>query len=156
MTTMKPLYIFDLDGTLALIGHRRHFVEGTQKDWPAFFSACPDDKPNPAIIAIMGALSKDADIWIWSGRSDEVRAKTVWWIEQNTHFRFAMIDPILKMRKAGDHQNDETLKATWLDEMSDHDRSRLVAIFDDRDRVVKMWRDRGVTCLQVAPGNIKT
>ena len=24
---MKPLYIFDLDGTLALIEHRRHFVE---------------------------------------------------------------------------------------------------------------------------------
>ena len=23
---MKPLYIFDLDGTLALIDHRRHFV----------------------------------------------------------------------------------------------------------------------------------
>ena len=37
---MTPLYIFDLDGTLALIDHRRHLVEGETKDWPAFFRAC--------------------------------------------------------------------------------------------------------------------
>ena len=43
---MKPLYIFDLDGTLALIKHRRHFVEGTTKDWRAFFAACVDDVPD--------------------------------------------------------------------------------------------------------------
>lgn len=150
---MKPLYIFDLDGTLALIGHRRHFVEGDKKDWPAFFNACSKDEPNPAVIEIMRALAKVADVWIWSGRSDEVRSKTVWWIEQNTHFRFCEIDPVLKMRRAGDHQNDETLKASWLDEMSQPDRARLVAIFDDRDRVVAMWRSKGVTCLQVAPGS---
>jgi hypothetical protein len=32
------------------------------------------------------------------------------------------------------------------------DRQRLVAAFDDRDRVVQMWRAAGVTCFQVAPG----
>ena len=28
----RPLYIFDLDGTLALIKHRRHFVERAHLD----------------------------------------------------------------------------------------------------------------------------
>ncbi|WP_435575134.1 hypothetical protein [Burkholderia plantarii] len=32
------------------------------------------------------------------------------------------------------------------------DRRRIVAVFDDRDSVVAMWRDAGVTCFQVAPG----
>jgi hypothetical protein len=34
---VKPLYIFDLDGTLALIQHRRHFVERERgkQDWKA-------------------------------------------------------------------------------------------------------------------------
>jgi len=36
--------------------------------------------------------------------------------------------------------------------MLTEDKSRLVAVFDDRDRVVKMWRDVGVTCFQVADG----
>ena len=45
---MKPLYIFDLDGTLALIKHRRHFVEREphHQDWERFYAACVDDGPN--------------------------------------------------------------------------------------------------------------
>lgn len=33
------------------------------------------------------------------------------------------------------------------------DRDRLVAVFDDRARVVRMWRKAGITCFQVAPGD---
>ncbi len=29
----------------------------------------------------------------------------------------------------------------------------VVAVFDDRDRLVKMWRSVGVVCLQVADGD---
>ena len=29
---------------------------------------------------------------------------------------------------------------------------RIVATFDDRNRVVAMWRDAGIPCFQVAPG----
>lgn len=149
----KPLYIFDLDGTLALIEHRRHFVEGEKKDWPAFFAACGEDAPNESVVALMRDLAPIADIWIWSGRSDEVRARTVWWLCTKTHMTFSQAGSSLTMRKAGDHQSDETLKAAWLEAMKPADRKRLVVIFDDRDRVVSMWRNSGVTCLQVAPGN---
>lgn len=146
---MTPLYIFDLDGTLAKIEHRRHFVEGPKKDWPAFFKACVNDEPNEPVIRTLDLLrSTGGDAWIWSGRSDEVRAETELWLHSN------VLDyEGLKMREAGDHQPDETLKATWLDEMTPYDRARLVAIFDDRDRVVAMWRRKGVACFQVAPGN---
>ncbi len=145
---MTPLYIFDLDGTLALIEHRRHFVEGDKKDWPAFFAACKDDSPNLPVRAVLLALQRSgAEVRIWSGRSDEVRELTEQWL------RFFNIECSVKMRYAGDHQPDEKLKASWFDSLSQEDRIRLIAIFDDRDRVVDMWRKRGVACLQVAPGD---
>lgn len=154
----RPLYIFDLDGTIANIEHRRHLVQKAQKqhNWKAFFAACRDDKPNAPIIEIMESLSSHAEIWIWSGRSDEVRYQTEAWILQNCLLACqtpAKIHRTLKMRAQKDFTPDEILKRRWLDEMRQADRDRLVAVFDDRDKVVAMWRAAGVTCCQVASGD---
>lgn len=157
---MRPLYIFDLDGTLALIGHCRPLVTGETKDWPAFFAACVDDEPNWPVINVLRTLrTAGAEIWIWSGRSDEVRALTLEWlrrfrIRDGRTTRWDFNQPTsFRMRAAGDHQPDEKLKATWLSEMDPYDRRRLVGIFEDRDRMVKLWRDNGICCFQVAPGD---
>ena len=152
---MKPLYIFDLDGTLALIQHRRHFVERDRvdQDWKSFYAACDKDEPNWPVLSIMECLRHFADVWIFSGRSDEVRRKTLAWLERHTSIPTPELEgPSIRMRRAGDYTPDDVLKSRWLDEMLPVDRRRLVAVFDDRDRVVKMWRDRGITCLQVANG----
>ena len=80
---MTPLYIFDLDGTLALIDHRRHFLDdkADPKRWQKFFAACVDDQPNEPVIRTLQALRRSgAECWIWSGRSDEVRSQTVEWL----------------------------------------------------------------------------
>jgi hypothetical protein len=147
-----PLYIFDLDGTLALIDHRRHFVEGPRKkDWDAFFAACVNDKPNvPVIRTLRMLVMTGAEIWIWSGRNDKVGPESRIWLRHNVHDIGANF--YLRMRKDGDRQDDVTLKQSWLLEMSPSDRDRLVAVFDDRQRVVDMWRAHGITCFQVAPG----
>jgi hypothetical protein len=154
---MTPLYIFDLDGTLALIEHRRHFVdrERGKQDWRGFYKACVEDQPNEPVIQTMVRLARaGADIWIFSGRGDEVRAETVDWLAQHTHFSPWDFDdsvPLL-MRAEGDYTPDDVLKKQWLDAMLVDDRRRLVAVFEDRDRMVKMWRANGVPCFQVAPG----
>lgn len=57
------------------------------------------------------------------------------------------------VRDEGDHRADDIVKREWLDGMLVDDRQRLVAAFDDRDRVVAMWRAAGVQCFQVAPGD---
>lgn len=180
---MTPLYIFDLDGTLALIDHRRHLVErppcpycGWKKqcahdnlteeeleirglppgqreafspNWPAFFRACVDDLPNlPVIETLHNLVVSGADVWVWSGRSSEVMAETKQWLMDHVGIE----DLQLCMRVEGDFTPDEQLKACWLDNMAPVDRRRLVAVFDDRDKVVAMWRDKGVACFQVAPG----
>lgn len=156
---VKPLFIFDLDGTLALIEHRRHYVERQEKDWPAFFAACIDDKPNrPVILTLQELRNRGNEIWIWSGRSDIVRGKTAHWLEKHGVVdgrtrRWAEQHPErFRMRAANDHRPDEQLKAEWLVAMRPQDRGRLVAIFEDRDRMVAMWRSHGIACFQVAPG----
>lgn len=145
---MKPLYIFDLDGTLALIEHRRHFVENRANRWKEFFAACVDDAPNtPVIEVLLSLLWNESDVLIFSGRSDEVRKETEDWLDKHVTHGLA-----LRMRKKGDYTPDDVLKRQWLDELSPADRHRLVAVFDDRNRVVKMWRAAGVPCFQVADG----
>lgn len=151
---MCPLYIFDLDGTLALIEHRRHFVEDKRNArWPEFYAACDKDAPNQPVIDTMDRLRRSgAEVWIFSGRSDETRQKTINWLAQHTPLCSWEADGALTMRKEGDYTPDDVLKRQWYDSMLIDDQQRLVATFDDRDRVVKMWRDARVTCFQVAPG----
>jgi len=151
---MKPLYIFDLDGTLALIEHRKHMLESDDRQkWRRFYAACDQDAPNWPVIDTMKRLAMFADIWIFSGRSDEVRGKTVAWLADHTHFMTHELEgPMLQMRREGDYTADDVLKGQWFMNMLFEDRQRLVAVFDDRDRVVQMWRKLGVTCFQVADG----
>ncbi len=153
----RPLYIFDLDGTLALIEHRRHLVEGETKDWRAFFAACVNDAPNLPVIRTFQSLREaGAECWVWSGRSDEVRAQTESWLRRHDVWprnRFWPGAPeAFQMRDAGDHTPDELLKFGWLADLEPPERNRLTAVFDDRDKVVAMWRAAGVPCFQVAPG----
>ena len=47
---------------------------------------------------------------------------------------------------------DEKLKKQMLDE-SLATVEDIFCVFDDRQKVVDMWRSLGLTCLQVAPGD---
>ena len=201
---MTPLYIFDLDGTLANIEHRLHHVRlrvgshvkliGSQparygttvaaqtdatgavvgfdvqwdegfklyapnhnlklvSDWDAFHAACVDDVPIPEMVELCRALYAmwgPDGVQIWSGRSDAVRGGTVDWVVK--HLGYGRLITF-RMRPAGDHTSDERLKESWLHAMSPEDRARLRMVFDDRQRVVDMWRRNGVRCCQVAPGD---
>lgn len=157
---MKPLYIFDLDGTLALNDHRLHLVRGEEKDWPAFFAACGKDEPCHAVIRTLDGLRRSgAEVWIWSGRSDEVREITIEWltvhgiVDQRMMRWWEKHPDRFRMRQEGDHTPDVELKKKWLDELTERDRRRIVAVFDDRNSVVEMWRLNGVPCFQVAMGD---
>lgn len=174
MTT--PLYIFDLDGTLADLRHRRHFVErpslkcydcggknwkncvqcgdldaGFKPDWNAFHAACVNDTPIVPMITLLVSLARsDADIWVWSGRMDTVRDETIQWFEQ---YDILHLLKGLRMRPAKDYTVDHELKQSWLQSITPADRRRLVCVFDDRQQVVDMWRRNGLVCCQVAPGD---
>ena len=163
---MRPLYIFDLDGTLALIGHRRHFVEDPKARsaqtgqlvkfkprWDEFYEACDQDSVNVPVFKTLRILfAAGAEVRIFSGRSDAVREKTLTWLAREAPMIDWRREGMVTMRKNKDYTPDDALKLSWLMEMTEEDRARLVAVFDDRDRVVAMWRKFGITCFQVAPG----
>ena len=140
--------VFDLDGTLANCEHRLHHITGGEKptsaQWDAFFADCEGDSPIEHTVAVALALMVDGHrVEIWSARSDQVRAETETWLVETCR-----IGPPIRMRQKGDHRNDDILKAEWI---AEHGRPDLV--FEDRARVVKMWRSMGVPCFQVADGD---
>lgn len=139
-------YIFDIDGTIADCSHRIHHIEA--KDWRSFFAACGDDKPIPHIIGLARALADAGRTIIYvSGRSDECWDQTTDWMMQHN-----LPMGSLFMRKAGDHRPDNIVKGELLDQVIAGGYRPIMA-FDDRDQVVKMWRERGIPCAQVAEGN---
>ena len=144
--------IFDLDGTLALIDDRRKLATkpNGKMDWKIFFS--PDniklDKPNDSVIQMAQMLTKQGhSVVIFSGRDSISRDTTIDWLRDNK-----VPYDVLKMRPQGSHTPDDVLKKEWLDQMFP-DKNDILCIFDDRDKVVKMWRDNGISCFQVNYGN---
>ena len=140
------IVIFDLDGTLCDISHRRSLVEGGNKDWEQFYKQCINDSPKIEVIKIFKLLQADMNTMvIFSGRSDIVRKETYQWLRKHD------IRPdILIMREDGDFTPDDKLKNKWLKIIN---KSDILCVFDDRDRIVKMWREEGLTCFQVADGD---
>ena len=146
----EKIIIFDLDGTLALIDHRRHFLE--KNDWKSFFDNCHKDLPNTSVISLWNLFLKDGrlnDLYIFSGRCESVKDKTLFWLKNNLSCCF--YDNI-RMRPKGNSTPDDKLKELWLDEILSQGKE-VEMVFDDRQKVVDMWRRRGITCFQVAKGD---
>jgi len=141
---MPSFYVFDLDGTLADLSHRRHLVTGDNPDHRAFFAAVGGDAPISHVINLLVTLhSAGHKVEIWSGRSDECREETEAWLRLHG----VPVVPLI-MRTAGDKRPDELVKMDFLRGTDWPD-----VIFDDRTRVVDAWRRRGIACFQVQPGD---
>ena len=143
----RKCFIIDIDGTIADGDHRLHHIQKEPRDWDAFFKACGDDKPIEHMRLVVEALSAFYPIVLVSGRSDLVLAETVEWLEQHKFCWSA-----LYMRNQGDHTDDDKLKIKLLEQVR-KDGFEPVMAFDDRNRVVKAWREAGVPCAQVAEGD---
>lgn len=146
------LYVFDIDGTLADITHRRHLVATKPKNWPAFEARAPQDKPVWPIIAVLTELWKgDHDIVIASGRGDNQRDATVRWLAQVANVPRTWYD--LYMRRAGDYRADDIIKQEILNAITAKYGRKPDMVFDDRKRVVDMWRRNGILVAQVDEGD---
>ena len=152
----KNVVICDLDGTLADVNHRLHYIkndDGTlkpyaERDWDSFNKACVDDKPNRDVIEILEALLTGCRMfYILSGRNDSVRAETVQWLEKHVYWDFDC-DTHLIMRKADDRRPDTEVKLEMVRELG-LTPDDVLCVLDDRQCVVDMWRANGFRCLQV-------
>jgi FMN phosphatase YigB (HAD superfamily) len=160
----KNVVICDLDGTLADVNHRLHYIkndDGTlkpyaERDWNSFNAACVDDKPNEDVIEILRSLAFGArPIYFLSGRNDVVRTETVEWLQKHVYedlypatYVPKRCDQRLLMRKADDRRPDTEVKLEMVRELG-LTPDDVLCILDDRQCVVDMWRENGFRCLQV-------
>jgi predicted kinase len=131
--------LVDIDGTVALMNGRS----------PYDMSQVRHDKPHQAVIEAVRAMHAAGFLVVYcSGRSDDARADTEAWLDQHVGVPYEG----LYLREYGDQRKDSVVKAEIFDREL-RGRYHVVAVFDDRDQVVRMWRSLGLTVFQVAEGN---
>ncbi|MDP9759080.1 MULTISPECIES: phosphatase domain-containing protein [Agrobacterium] len=146
---MKKIVIFDIDGTIANVEHRRTWLQLSPPDWERFHAEMGDDIPNPAIVELYKLLWKtdQYEMVLTSGRFERSRRLTETWLTWN-EIPFGRI----YMRGDDDGRADHLVKEEMLRQILADQREIAFAV-DDRDQVVSMWRRNGVTCLQCAYGD---
>jgi hypothetical protein len=143
MITMKnKAIIVDLDGTLADITHRRKFVEGKQKDWKNFNHNIIRDELNHWCAEIIRRMIPDHHVLLVSGRTDDLKQETIEWLKKH-----AVPFTDLFMRAGKDYRDDTVVKKEIYEKKIKLFYNVLFVI-DDRAKVVKMWREENLVCLQ--------
>jgi hypothetical protein len=139
-TDLDPAWIVDIDGTM---------TTGPFKRTPFQWNKVGNDLPNYPVIDVVNALYWESnDIVFVSGRDEVCRSDTQQWLKSHWGYDKGYY---LLMRPHGDRRPDEVVKAEIFD-LWVAPRFHVKGVIDDRAKVVKMWRDKGLTCLQVAEG----
>lgn len=139
--------IFDIDGTLADLEHRRKHLP----DWGKFFADMHLDTPITPVVRLQKDIrSMGKIIILCTGRPEEHRRTTEVWLKDN------LIGwDYLFMRPSGDYRSDVIVKREILHEKirGEMPSIEIDYVVDDRQCVVDMWREEGLVCLQCAPGD---
>jgi hypothetical protein len=119
------------------------------KNWGAFNKLMLKDPPKQHIVEVAKAMV-DArhNVIIVSAREETYRPRIVQWL------RYQSIEfDALYLRKEKDYREDSLIKEEILQEIIRDFGKKPDLVFDDRARVVEMWRRNGVNCAQVEKGN---
>lgn len=136
--TLPQAYVFDVDGTLAQMDGRSPY------EWHRVGS----DKPKSDVVHMAQCLFiAGYKIIVMSGRDGACLDLTAQWLEKHDVYYHELV-----MRAQGDTRKDNIIKVELF-------REKVAPFycvrgtFDDRNQVVDMWRQIGLTCFQVADGN---
>ena len=168
----KETIICDIDGTIADIKHRLHFIKDhsgnllNNPDWGSFNQACVNDKPIVDVIRIVKMLwmngnsqsSSGFNLKFFTGRNNFNRETTVLWLAKNffekdssPNNKEQLLEELgvtLSMRKETDLRDDSIIKLEMMQQFKLLPKN-VLCIFEDRQHVVDMWRDNGYRVMQV-------
>ena len=144
----KKIVIVDIDGTISKVGDRIKYLEREPKDWDSFYKACGEDEPIDIIVDMVLELRDMYEIVFCTGRREGVREKTEDWLFK-TNYYFDEVQ--ILMRPDGDFRHDTEVKPEMLIRAGIRHQD-VAFILEDRNSMVKKWRELGLTCLQVADG----
>lgn len=126
--------LVDIDGTVATMTGRS----------PYDYSKVHTDA---VVEKVQRLVNRQAHYIFLSGREDGCREETLKWLEKNNFSVNALL-----MRKHGDHRPDWIVKRE-IYENEIKGRWNVDFVIDDRQQVVDMWREEGLTCFAVADGH---
>lgn len=150
--------VLDIDGTLADISHRLHFIKQEERDWESFSD--PDtmmkDTPIKETWEIIGALiDQFGHNFVFStGRKESVKGTTREWIQMaaelyGAHHKLRRAP--LYMRADDDHRPSDLVKKDNLDRIR-ADGFQADVAFEDRLKDAQMYRKAGLRVFHVANG----
>lgn len=152
---LKNIVIVDIDGTISKVGDRLKYLKQKPVDWDSFYEACSDDEPIENIINLVKSLELQGYRIVYcTGRKESVREKTKEWIGQCMYVNQLVVpfDADLLMRPNGDYRYDTIVKPEQLGKAG-VSLDDIAFVLEDRNSMVKKWRELGLTCLQVADGD---
>ena len=130
--TLPKAVICDIDGTLALFGDENPYSRDFMKDII-----------NEPVVNLLNLLKKEHQIIIFSGRTDKFIQVTMEWLEKHS-----VPHDELYMRKAKDNRPDNIIKKELYDAYI-KDKYDVMAVFDDRLQVCRLWHDLGLPLFRV-------
>lgn len=135
----------DIDGTLAHMTKEGRLRFGKQA--PYMWLDVGEDTVDKRVRDTLQRYAVDTKIIIVSGRDSICRPHTEKWLKDNNVPYDALF-----MRPQDDNRKDNIIKRELFDT---HIRGvyDVWLVLDDRNQVVNEWRDMGLTCWQVAPGD---
>jgi predicted kinase len=123
---LSDVIIVDVDGTVAQMNGRGPF------DW----ARVGEDAPRHRVIDVVKQMK--LPVVFVSGRDEVCREQTTRWLDENCSVEAAT----LLMRFAGDNRKDTIVKRE-LYEAHIKGKYNVMAIFDDRPQVIRLWRELG-------------
>ncbi|MFF3782006.1 hypothetical protein [Streptomyces sp. NPDC001933] len=124
----RPLAVFDLDGTLADIGHRQHYLQGRRRDWDGFFAAAVDDPPLAEGVRLALDSAGSCEVRYLTGRPERCRRGTVAWLAEQ-----GLPEGRVYMRRDGDRRPARHTKLEILKRLG---REREIRMLVDDDELV--------------------
>jgi phosphoglycolate phosphatase-like HAD superfamily hydrolase len=128
--------VFDIDGVLADVSHRLHYVRQRPKDWDAFFAAAGDDAVlEPGRERARQAAAEHALVYL-SGRPERLRQVTEDWLA-----RHELPPGLLLLRPDRDRRPVRLLKLQLVRRLARG--ADVVLVVDDDPEVCAALRSSG-------------
>lgn len=140
----KKCVVFDLDGTLCDVTHRLKYIQAFPKQRELFHSSCIDDGVNHRVFELYELFRKNGySMVLLTCRPKKYEHLTKEWLESNG----VKYDMLISSDKK--ELTDAKAKRFYKENVIEPEYEIAFAV-DDRKSVIDMWREVGVTCLDVA------
>lgn len=140
---MKKAIVVDIDGCIANLDHRVHYVQRNPKRYVAFNKAMPNDTVNEWCKELLFNYVTTHTVILCTCREGRHRKVTEQWLEDN-NIPYDML--LMRPSKSG-HGKDNKHKKKMYEECIEG-KYDVEWIIEDRLSVVKMWRKLGLVVLQ--------